>query len=155
MISDKTPRWRVESFGRLLDRIETGGGPTLRIDGFRGDEKFWPHASDSRCAWDMGAAAVTAAYAENLPPREPDSAPAREAFDFAAQAERIRKKIDQSRGARLGLEDMRRLRRRCALLAHPDRAAAIDRAEAERLMAEINAAIDEAIAHGAGPRRKS
>jgi hypothetical protein len=41
--------------------------------------------------------------------------------------------------------DLRRLRRRCALAAHPDRVAAPDRARAEKWLAEANASIDRAL----------
>jgi hypothetical protein len=43
------------------------------------------------------------------------------------------------------LTELRQLRRRCALLLHPDRVAPWDRSLAENFMAEVNAAIDSAI----------
>ncbi|MCW2274979.1 hypothetical protein GJ654_10565 [Rhodoblastus acidophilus] len=43
-------------------------------------------------------------------------------------------------------EELYRLRRALALAAHPDRVPTDARADAERLMARVNAAIDEALA---------
>ena len=44
-----------------------------------------------------------------------------------------------------GAAELHRLRRALALAAHPDRVPTEDRAEAERLMARVNAAIDDAL----------
>lgn len=54
--------------------------------------------------------------------------------------EEIAARIAAARGA----GELHRLRRTLALAAHPDRVAPALRAEAERLMARVNAAIDEA-----------
>jgi hypothetical protein len=78
------------------------------------------------------------------------SAPLRQDFDLAAHAERIRRALDKKHDA----DELRRLRRQCALLAHPDRAPDLNRAEAEKFMAEINAAIDEAIKSQTAGRAK-
>ncbi len=95
--------------------------------------------------------AVAKHYAEHQFVREAEPAPPpAEHFDLAARAAQIRQEF----GKALGLEDLRRLRRRCALLAHPDRAPGLYRGEAEKFMAEINAAIDAAIKsqRGAPPK---
>jgi hypothetical protein len=93
------------------------------------------------------AAAVSALYEENQPRSE---SPPRQEFDLAARAEQIRRALDKKHDA----EELRWLRRQCALLAHPDWAPGQNRAEAEAFMAEINAAIDEALKSQTARRAK-
>jgi hypothetical protein len=143
MSLDERLRRHESAFERLLDQIESARPAMVRIAAAPGDETLWPRWSEPPRTPLFGTGAVTALYAEHQPMGEADSAPtlAAEPFDLAARAAQIRHEFGKTRG----LDDLRRLRRRCALLAHPDRAPGLDRAAAEQFMAEINAAIDEAI----------
>jgi hypothetical protein len=153
MFLDERLRRHESAFERLLEQIESGGPPAVRIApaptaavpsaSVLGDEKLWPRWTEQARSHPMHAGAVATLYAEHQSVREAEPAPAppAEPFDLAARAAQIRREF----GKASGLEDLRRLRRRCALLAHPDRAPGLHRAQAEQFMAEINAAIDAAI----------
>lgn len=81
------------------------------------------------------AATIASAYAEHQPAvaaHRPDLP------DFAEIAAEIAAARDAA--------ELHRLRRAMASAAHPDRVPCESRAEAERLMARVNAAIDEALA---------
>jgi hypothetical protein len=142
MSLDERFRQRESAFQRLLDRL----GPRSRLPvpaaTMFGGERLRPNWSEPAPAPICGAAAIAALYEENQPPSEsPQPSPPQQDFDLAARAQRIRRALCKKHDA----EELRRLRRQCALLAHPDRAPGPNRAEAEAFMAEINAAIDEAL----------
>jgi hypothetical protein len=140
-LDERLPR-HESAFERLLEQIESGGAPAIPIAAVLGDEKLWPRWTEPARTHAVRAAAVATLYAEHQFVRETEPAPPpAEHFDLAARAAQIRWEF----GKALGLEDLRRLRRRCALLAHPDRAPGLHRVQAEKFMAEINAAIDAAI----------
>jgi hypothetical protein len=156
MSLDERFRQRESAFQHLLDRIGSGspiggGSFAVRAAGAFGGESLRPDWTEPAPASIFRAEAVAALYEENQPPSEmAPSAPLRQDFDLAAHAERIRRALDKKHDA----DELRRLRRQCALLAHPDRAPDLNRAEAEKFMAEINAAIDEAIKSQTAGRAK-
>jgi hypothetical protein len=126
------------AFESLLERIEA------RSDG---DPRLTPALDEGRVHARLSvppqqafrALAAFAAYdalAEDSP-RPPKT----QALPLEAHFASIRGELRAARGA----EDLRRLRRTCALLVHPDRLPPAERAPAEGFMAEINAAIDRAI----------
>ncbi|MCW2284604.1 hypothetical protein M2323_002491 [Rhodoblastus acidophilus] len=87
------------------------------------------------CGEVYDAATIASAYAEHQPAvaeHRPDIP------DFAEIAAEIAAARDAA--------ELHRLRRVMARAAHPDRVPSERRAEAERLMARVNAAIDEALA---------
>lgn len=141
---------RPDTFERLLDQIELESPATIQV--VAGDEKLRPLWTDPPRAPLPGTATVSALYAENLPPRAPEATPAPEQdIDFTARAAEIRLELQQT----ASIDGLRRLRRRCALLAHPDLTPGKDRGRAEKFMAEINAAIDAAIRNRGGSRPKA
>jgi hypothetical protein len=93
-------------------------------------ERLWSAVSGEG----FGAATIASAYAEH------QSGVAAGARKLPAFGE-IAAEIAAARSA----AELQRLRRALALAAHPDRVAVEDRAEAERLMARVNAAIDDAL----------
>jgi len=93
--------------------------------------RLWTGRSDQG----FGAAAIANAYAEHQPA---PPALTRRIPDFGEVAAAIA----SARGA----DDLNRLRRALAFAAHPDRVPVESRAEAEGLMARVNAAIDDALA---------
>jgi hypothetical protein len=156
MSLDERFRQRESAFQHLLDRIGSGspiGGGSFAVGaaGAFGGERLRPDWTEPAPAPIFRAEAIAALYEENQPPSElAPAAPLRQDFDLAARAEQIRRALDKKHDA----EALRRLRRQCALLAHPDRAPDLNRAEAEKFMAEINAAIDEAIKSQTAGRAK-
>ncbi len=128
---------RQSPFEKVLDQLEEDDSRERAAA--VGVERFWPGAwSGTPTENYRQDSAVESLYAESLdenevaaaelPPPPPDVA-------------EIRRELAASRS----LDDLRRLRRRCALAAHPDRVRDAERPQAEKLMAEINAAIDRAI----------
>jgi hypothetical protein len=122
-------------FASILDSLETGA----LCDFFQpvaGVERLWPGEPGAES---LGAAAVANRYEENqadgapAPPWTPDW----RIPDFSEVAAEIA-------GMR-SADRLRALRRALALAAHPDRVPVDARAEAERLMAKANAAIDAAL----------
>jgi hypothetical protein len=126
------------AFQRLLERMEARDGAGARITPPTDDERLYPRLSIPPLQGFRAFAAVGAyaAQEEEVPPPPKAQTPPVEAH-FAS----IRKELRSARG----VDDLRRLRRACARLVHPDRLPADERAAAERFMAEINAAIDRAI----------
>jgi hypothetical protein len=125
-------------FESLLERIEarTGGRPRLNaaLDEARLHARLSVPPPQA-----FRAFAAVAAYnglAEDCPPP-----PEAQSVPLEAHFAHIRNELRATRCA----EDLKRLRRTCALLVHPDRLPPSERASAERFMAEINAAIDRAI----------
>lgn len=94
-----------------------------------GVERLWAK-SDGEV---YDAATIASAYAEHQPVTLDQKIP-----DFDEIAAEI--------AAAPGAAELHRLRRALALAAHPDRVPTQRRAEAELLMARVNAAIDEALA---------
>ncbi len=84
----------------------------------------------------FAAIAAYGALAEETAP-----APKAQTVPLETDFARIRHELHSARCA----DDLRRLRRTCALLVHPDRLPPANRAAAQGFMAEINAAIDLAI----------
>ncbi len=140
---------RQSPFERVLDQVEEEA-PFGRGAPF-GAERLWKRAGATPLDQSfISAGAVEGLYADSAPSGE-SALPARPerpgkramATDFAE----IRKELAAARGP----EALRRLRRRCALAAHPDRVDPSDRPVAEKFMAEVNAAIDRAIKEQAAP----
>jgi hypothetical protein len=96
-----------------------------------GVERLWAKS----CGESYDPASIASAYAEHQPERAtlPQEIP-----DFGNIAAEI--------AAAPSAAELHRLRRALALATHPDRVPVENRAEAERLMARVNAAIDEALA---------
>jgi len=116
-------------FGHLLERIGARRSRPVRVGGVRAS--LWlgrfnadPLVADVRTAYEADSDSASVAR-------------------FAPAS--IRERFEAEFSAAAGLDEFRRLRRRYALLLQPDRAPANERAAAEALMAEINAAIDTAI----------
>lgn len=135
---------REETFQRLLETVAARVVMRERIGAGAGEIRLWPRCAETPQTSISGASAVVAAYAAHaVAPANPE--PPALAPEFARIREELR--------ADLRVEELRRLRRRCALLAHPDRTLADDRALAEDFLAEINAAIDRAIKNKSGVGR--
>ena len=140
---------RQSAFETILSELDEPGG----ADFFRpvaGVERLWTESGDSGV---YRAAPVENFYAEN---QEPDRRPARVAPEELLATKQIpateAPMADKPDFARIAteiaaadLDQLRHLRRRCALAAHPDRVAPNQRADAERLMALVNASIDNAM----------
>ncbi|MCI4678840.1 J domain-containing protein [Rhodoblastus acidophilus] len=134
------------AFESLLDRMEARDGAAARIAPPMEQERFQPCLTITMRQTFRVFAAI-AAYGgqadDGAPPSRPDRVPLETHFA------RIRKEL----GAARSVEDLRRLRRTCALLVHPDRLPTAERPAAEKFMAEINAAIDRAIMNKSAARR--
>jgi hypothetical protein len=141
MSLDERFRQRESAFQRLLDRIGSGSRLAVPAASLFGGERLRPSWTEPARTPVCRAAAVAALYEENQPQTESPPPPPRQEFDLSARAEQIRRALAKENDA----EKLRRLRRQFALLAHPDRAPGLNRAEAEAFMAEINAAIDQAL----------
>jgi hypothetical protein len=139
---------RISPFERMLDELDDGS----EKDEFTGVERvIWPRASPlSRGEIFLSGEAVESLYVESVgaqtPPQELHHPPrgsseGRQNIDLAADFAGLRHELAAARGP----DELRQLRRRCALILHPDRVALLDRALAEKFMAEVNAAIDCAI----------
>jgi len=133
---------RPSPFERLLEALDEEDPRLPEKGAFSDAERLWPRVSTAslREAFHSGEA-VEALYVETLDP-EHSSAPTKPVkADLTAQFAAIRQQLARTQT----LPELRQLRRHCALLLHPDRAAPLDRFLAENFMAEINAAIDRAI----------
>ena len=129
---------RQSPFARLLEALDADDPPHPES----GFARLWPGASATSSRANFPSSdAVESLYVESLG-SEPPSAPAKPLKnDLAADFSDMRQELARTR-TQAGL---RQLRRRCALLLHPDRVAPLDRSLAENFMAEVNAAIDRAI----------
>jgi hypothetical protein len=139
MAIGETSAGRQSPFERLLDELDEEEPPP-RDDAPAGAQNLWPRASAaplSPLAFQSGA--IETLYAESTGGREAAGSPAKPVRppDFD--------EIQAELAAAKTLDDLRRLRRRCALSAHPDRVGPLERPLAEKRMAEVNAAIDRAI----------
>ena len=142
MAIGETSAGRQSPFERLLDELDEEEPPP-RGDAPAGAQNLWPRASAAPLgplAFQSGA--IETLYAESTNGRETADSPAKPEQAFrATDFDEIRAEL----AAAKSLDDLRRLRRRCALSAHPDRVGPLDRPLAEKRMAEVNAAIDRAI----------
>jgi hypothetical protein len=138
---------RVSPFERMLDELDEAS----ERDVGSGAERLWPRASPlPRAEVFVPGEAVESLYVESggseAPTQEPASSP-REPFpktrmaDLAAEFAELPENLAAARSP----DDLRQMRRRFALILHPDRVPPLDRALAEKWMAEVNAAIDCAI----------
>jgi hypothetical protein len=133
---------RQSLFQRILDELEEDeataapGAARIGVDG------LWTRAAfpSGKGFFSGDAPAQPYEEAENRrAPPSPVEAPKPPPLDDAFAA--LRRDVAATRC----VEDLRRLRRRCALALHPDRVGADERGQAEKFMAELNAAIDRAI----------
>lgn len=133
---------RQSPFERLLDELDEDDSP--RQDGAPvGAQNLWPRANDAAFGpIGFQGGAVESLYAEGesapevaTPPKPPETAFRMPDFD----------EIRAELAAAKSLDELRRLRRRCARSAHPDLVGPLERPLAEKHMAEVNAAIDRAI----------
>jgi hypothetical protein len=133
---------RLSPFERLLEALDEEDPPFAEKSVFSGAARLWPHASATPLADAFHSGdAVESLYVEALTP-EPTPEPEKPArTDLTADFAEIRQELARPRS----LAELRQLRRRCALLVHPDRVAPLQRSLAENFMAEVNAAIDHAI----------
>ncbi|WP_298356136.1 hypothetical protein [Rhodoblastus sp.] len=126
------------AFESLLERIESRSGGEPRLTPALAEGRIHARLSvPPRQAFRALAAFAAYATLSEDSPRPPRAQP----LPLEAHFARIREEVRAARDA----EDLRRLRRTCALLVHPDRLPPAERAPAEGFMAEINAAIDRAI----------
>ena len=151
---------RLGPFESMLDELEDA----LEKDKFLGVERaIWPRAAPPpRGEVFVSGAAVASLYVESVaaePPPEdslsenspPESLPPEnlpslppappKKLDLAADFAGLSQELAAARGP----DQLRQLRRRWALILHPDRVPPLDRAQAEKFMAEVNAAVDCAI----------
>jgi|GEM_PF-5296943 len=143
---------RPSPFERLLEALDDEVQPSTEKGAFSAAERLWPrvssaalreafHSSEAVESLYVQALDVETFYVDTLGP-EHSSAPTKPVkADLTAQFAAIRQQLARTQT----LPELRQLRRHCALLLHPDRAAPLDRFLAENFMAEINAAIDRAI----------
>ena len=141
MAIGETSAGRQSPFERLLDELDEEEPP--RGDAPAGARNRWPRAG----AAPLGPLAFQGGAVETL---YADSEGARDAATPPEKPERASPppdfgEIQAELAAAKTLDDLRRLRRRCARAAHPDLVAPLDRPLAEKRMAEVNAAIDRAI----------
>jgi hypothetical protein len=139
MAIGETSAGRQSPFERLLDELDEEE-PPARGDAPAGAQNRWPRASAAPLdplAFQSGA--VETLYAESTSGRETADSPAKPVRTPDID------EIEAELAAAKTLDDLRRLRRRCALSAHPDRVGPLERPLAEKRMAEVNAAIDRAI----------
>lgn len=139
---------RLSPFDRMLDELNDA---SEKDESLGVERVVWPSASTvppGEAFFPGGA--VESLYVESggaeTPLQEPhfeprELSPAPRTIDLAADFAGLREELAAARGA----GELRQLRRRCALVLHPDRVAPLDRALAEKFMAEVNAAIDCAI----------
>jgi hypothetical protein len=136
---------RLSPLERLLEALDEEHPPPERGI-FPGAARLWPaFAKQERDGFHPRGAVenvyVEALFVETIGP-DPFSAPAKpKKADLTADFADIGRELARTQS----LTELRQLRRRCALLLHPDRVAPWDRSLAENFMAEANAAIDHAI----------
>lgn len=135
---------RQSPFQRILDELDDEAPPFDSMSRLFGVDALWRAAPPS-AGTDSPATEASGAYAESEGPHaaEKPAAPAESPRppDLRKVFAEIRADLAMTRG----VDDLRKLRWRCALALHPDRVPKADRAQAEKFMAEINAGIDRAI----------
>jgi hypothetical protein len=138
---------RVEgAFRRLLESFgeRCAATPT-------GEEALWRRCAELPGSQFSSTSAVARAYAANEAEGEVAQRTGRPDFlALTAELVQIRRELK----AGLCADGLRRLRRRCAFLIHPDRLPETERALGEKFLAEINAAFDRAIQARFGASRR-
>jgi hypothetical protein len=141
---------RNSPFERMLDDLEEAES-LFRRNGSVGAAAIWPGAGPTPSGESFFQGdAVISLYAESQSRATPE-APAAESKKLPERGPDM-SDIRRELAAARSLGELKSLRRRCALAAHPDLVAPMERPGAERLMAEVNAAIDLAIKDGDFPR---
>ena len=150
---------RQSPFERLLDALDANDSPPAGAGALVGAERLWPRASGPIGGRYCRAGAVARFYDEGqetpkseAPKSEaPKSdAPKPGALPPPPASSRLKTnllEINAELAVTKDLDKLRQLRRRFAFAAHPDRVAPRERPLAEKLMAEVNAAIDGAISN--------
>jgi hypothetical protein len=127
---------RQSPFARLLEALDADNPPYPESSFAR----LWPGASATSSRANFPSSdAVESLYVESLGPEPSPVKPLKN--DLTANFADMRQELARPQTH----AELRQLRRRCALLLHPDRVAPLDRSLAENFMAEVNAAIDRAI----------
>ncbi len=129
-------------FEALLDQLGADDSPAAARGALAGAERLWPRACSPIAGVYFPGCAVERLYAESQNP--PDAAATAEKPKPPNLKMRVLQ-IEAELATAKDLAELRRLRRRCALAAHPDLVRPPERAQAEKLMSEVNAAIDRAI----------
>ncbi|WP_298423327.1 hypothetical protein [Rhodoblastus sp.] len=150
MASDSGLSLRRGVFERVLEQLESQEGAEARIAPPWTEARLWPRLSEPPAKPVQCPETIAAAYAAHDVGDEHGPPPPQRLCQPEADIVSIRREISAARH----VQDLRILRRRCALLAHPDRLSEPDRAMAEKFMAEINAAIDRAIQDRSEPRQR-
>jgi len=133
---------RQSPFERVLDELDEDDSAAPGKGAALSAERLWPCASAPISQGYFQAGAVQNLYAESQSPRESATPAAKLEKPFAAPNFM---EIQTELAAAKNLDELRRLRRRCARSAHPDLVGPKERPLAEKLMAEVNAAVDRAI----------
>jgi hypothetical protein len=133
---------RQSPFELLLDELESDESPPTGAGVFIGAERLWPRASGPIGGPYFRVGAIESLYAEGQSVLEPAALPEKPATPRLKASLR---EIETELAAAKDVAELHRLRRRCALAAHPDRVGPLERPLAEKLMSEVNAAIDRAI----------
>jgi hypothetical protein len=138
---------RLSPFERLLEALDDEDPPPER-GVFPRAAQFWPASPTQAKNGFYTGGAVENLYVETLYVQTlyvqtlgPERISAPEKADLTANFADIGRELARTQS----LTGLRQLRRRCALLLHPDRVPSLDRSLAENFMAEVNAAIDRAI----------
>jgi hypothetical protein len=125
---------RRSDFETILSALDGGAEPEFHRP-VAGMERLWPGAEPEAL---FRTAAIEGVYADNQESERENPKPSQgEIADFDRMSAQI--------AAAGNADQLRRLRRAFAFAAHPDRVPPDRRAEAERLMAKVNAAIDSAM----------
>jgi len=133
---------RLSAFERLLEALDEEDPPSPEKGVYSGAARLWPRASATPLADAFHSGdAVESLYVEELAPEHAPEPEEPGKTDLTADFADIRQELTRPRSP----AELRQLRRRCALLIHPDRVAPLQRSLAENFMAEVNAAIDHAI----------
>jgi hypothetical protein len=121
-------------FETILSALDGGADPEFYRP-VAGMERLWPSGEAAEL---FRTPAIEGVYADNQQTERATPVPSQdETADFAKMSAQI--------AAAGNVGQLRNLRRAFALAAHPDRVPPQRRAEAERLMAKVNAAIDSAM----------
>lgn len=149
------PREKFETLLETLDEEETGGAGA-KTGAMTGLDRLWPRASApppqfyGQGGQLEGLYEIERLFAE-APAAEPPAQTSPESCEAWLPIDLIT--LIARASGRLNLDELRGLRRQCALALHPDRAPPAQRQRAQQLMAEANAAIDRALAELVRPRR--
>jgi len=151
------PRGKFEA---LLETLDEEGAASSGKGATTGADRLWPRASGAPPAqiYVQGGQLEQLYEIERLfaeaqhgaESREPPPAPQK---PVEQRSPSILLELIARASGRLNLDELRSLRRQCALALHPDRVAPEQRDRAQQLMAEANAAIDRAMAQLAQSRR--